>query len=78
MKLATALAVAFALPATFATAEGAMNLGDSAPRPFGDVTVGAAGTIATKPRNISGNTPAPIMNDPSGTTLTPSVVSRGD
>jgi hypothetical protein len=32
MKLATiALAIAFALPTTFASAEGAMNLGDSCP-----------------------------------------------
>jgi hypothetical protein len=78
MKLATiALAIAFALPTTFAIAEGAMNLGDSVPRAFSGVTVGAAGPIATKPRNLSGNTLAPIMHDPSGSTLTPSAMSRG-
>jgi hypothetical protein len=78
MKPATiALAFAFALPTTFATAEGAMNLGDSMPHPFRSVTVGATGPIATRPRNISGNTRAPIMHDPSGSTLTPSAMGRG-
>jgi hypothetical protein len=78
MKLSTlALAIAFALPTTFATAEGAMNLGDSASRPFRSVPAGAPGPIATKPRNLSGNTLAPIMQDPSGSTLTPSAMSRG-
>jgi hypothetical protein len=78
MKLSTiALAIAFALPSTFAFAEGAMNLGDPVARPLRSVTVGTAGRIATRPRNFSGNTLAPIMHDPSGSTLTPSAMSRG-
>jgi hypothetical protein len=78
MKLTTiALAIAFALPSTFATAEGAMNLGDTVARPSSSVTVGATDPIATRPRNLSGNTLAPIMHDPSGSTLTPSAMSRG-
>jgi hypothetical protein len=78
MKLSTiVLAIAFALPTTFANAEGAMNLADSVPRPFRGVTMNAAGPIATKARNLSGNTLAPIAHDPSGSTLTPSAMSRG-
>jgi hypothetical protein len=78
MKLSTiVLAIAFALPTTFAAAEGANNLGDSVSRPFGVTNVGTTGAIATKPRNLSGNTFAPIMHDPSGSTLTPSAMSRG-
>jgi hypothetical protein len=82
MKATTiALAIAFALPATFvstfATAEGVMNLGDSFTRPSRGVTVNAPSPIVTRPRNLSGNTLAPIMHDPSGSTLTPSAMSRG-
>src|SRR5271154_554624 len=78
MKLTTiTLAIAFALPATFAFAQGPMNLGGSAPHSFRGVTVGTAGAIATSPPNFSGNTLAPIMHDPSGSTLTPSAMSRG-
>ena len=78
MKVATiVLTIAFALPSTFAFAEGAMNLGDSVPRAFRSVAIDAAATIATKPRNLSGNTLAPIMHDPSGSTLIPSAMSRG-
>jgi hypothetical protein len=78
MKLATiALAIAFALPTTFASAEGAMNLGDSVPRSSRGVTANTTRPIATRPRNLSGNTLAPIMGDPSGSTLTPSAMSRG-
>ncbi|MDB5607570.1 MAG: hypothetical protein JWP25_4470 [Bradyrhizobium sp.] len=83
MKLTTiALAIAFAFPSTFALAEGSMNLaegstnlGSHVARPFTGVTV--ARPMATRPRNFSGNTLAPIMHDPSGSTLTPSAMSRG-
>jgi hypothetical protein len=77
MKLATiALAVAFALPTTFAIAEGSLNYSAPAARP---VVRGVTLTrpVAIRPRNISGNTLAPIMHDPSGSTLTPSAMSRG-
>jgi hypothetical protein len=85
MKLTTmALAIAFALPTTFAVASTGMNFGNpSLARPFSGVsvgrgvTVGSASRIATRPRNLSGNTLAPIMHDPSGSTLTPSAMSRG-
>jgi hypothetical protein len=78
MKLTTiALAIAFALPSTFALAEGAMNLGNTTARPFRGVTVGTERPVATRPRNFSGNTLAPIMHDPSGSTLAPSAISRG-
>ena len=78
MKFTTiALAIAFALPSTFAVAEGAMNLGDTVARPPRGVTIHASGAIVTRPRNVSGNTLAPIMHDPSGSTLTPSAMSRG-
>jgi hypothetical protein len=80
MKLKTiALGLAFALPSTLALAEGPMNLGGNvgsyASRPFNNVTV--ARPLATRPPNFSGNTLAPIMHDPSGSTLTPSAMSRG-
>jgi hypothetical protein len=80
MKLTTiALAIAFVLPSTFALAEGPMNL-DNSPgsyvaRPTTGVTV--ARPLVTRPPNFSGNTLAPIMHDPSGSTLTPSAMSRG-
>jgi hypothetical protein len=79
MKLTTiALAIAFALPSTLAFSEGPINLAEPAARPVvRGVTIGTAGLIATKPLNISGNTLAPIMHDPSGSTLTPSAVNRG-
>jgi hypothetical protein len=78
MKLTTiALAIAFALPTTFAFAQRPMNLESQSARHFTGVTVGAAGAIATRPRNLSGNTLAPIMHDPSGSTLTPSAMNRG-
>src|SRR6266850_811798 len=64
MKLTTiALAIAFTLPTTFALARGGMSIGSHVTRPFARATVGAAGRIATKPRNISGNTLAPIARD---------------
>ena len=77
MKLATiALAVAFDLPTIFAIAEGSLNYSTPAARP---VIRGVTLTrpVAIRPRNISGNTLAPIMHDPSGSTLTPSAKSRG-
>jgi hypothetical protein len=78
MKITTvALAIAFALPSTFAAAEGAMNLGDAVARPPEGVALHTSGAIATRPRNLSGNTLAPIMHDPSGSTLTPSAMYRG-
>jgi len=76
MKLTTiALAIAFALPSTFALARGGMSFGSHGARAFS--SVGAAGRIATRPRNITGNTLAPIARDPSGSTLTPSAINRG-
>jgi len=78
MKLTTiALAIAFTVPSTFALARGEMSIGSHVTRPFGGTTVGAAGRIATKPRNVTGNTLAPIAHDPSGSTLTPSAMNRG-
>jgi len=84
MKLTTiALAVAFALPATFAVAANGMNFGNSVTRSFGNpnvgrgVTVGGTSRIATRPPNFSGNSLAPIMHDPSGSTLTPAAMARG-
>ena len=69
-----ALAIAFALPSTLAFAEGPMNLGEPAARP---VAIGTAGPIPPKPPNISQDTLAPTMHDPSGSTLTPSAMNRG-
>jgi hypothetical protein len=85
MKLtAIALAIAFTLPTTFAVAASGMNFGNSSlARPFSGVTVGrgittgATSRIATRPPNLSGNTLAPIMHDPSGSTLTPAAMNRG-
>ena len=78
MKLTTiALAIACTLPSTFALARGGMSVGSHVTRSFGGTTVGAAGRIATKPRNVSRNTLAPIARDPSGSTLTPSAMNRG-
>jgi hypothetical protein len=77
MKLTTiALAIAFALPSTFAFAEGSLNNSAPVARP---VVRGVTVTrpIATRPRNLSGNTLAPIAHDPSGSTLTPSAMNRG-
>ena len=78
MKFTTiALAIAFALPSTFAFARGGISVGSHVTRPFGGAHVGAAGRIANRPRNVSGNTLAPIAHDPSGSTLTPSAMNRG-
>ena len=72
-----ALAIAFTIPSTFALARGGMSVGSHVARPFGGAVVGTAGRVATRPRNLSGNTLAPIMHDPSGSTLTSSAMSRG-
>jgi hypothetical protein len=75
MKLATiALAIAFTVPSTFALARGGMHIGSHVTRPFS--TGGAVSRIATRPRNISGNTLAPIAHDPSGSTVTGSAMNR--
>jgi hypothetical protein len=78
MKFTTiTLAIALALPSTFALAEGPTNWTSSAARPYTGATVGTARPMATRPPNVSGNTLAPIAKDPSGSTLTPSAMSRG-
>ena len=78
MKLTTiALAIAFALPSTFAFARGGISVGSQAARPYSGFTAGSAGRIATMPRNFSGNTLAPVMHDPSGSTLAPAATNRG-
>ena len=79
MKLTTiALAIAFALPSSFALARGGhgggMHVGSSVSRPFAS-TVGT-GRIANRPRNITGNTLAPIAHDPSGSTISGSAMNR--
>jgi hypothetical protein len=76
MKLTTiALAIAFALPSTYALARGGMSMGGMSMgshvgHPF------ASGRIANRPRNVTGNTFAPIARDPSGSTLTGSAMNR--
>jgi hypothetical protein len=80
MKLTTklttiALAIAFALPSTFALARGGMSMGSHVGRSFEGT--GAAGRIANKPRNVSGNTLGPIAHDPSGSTITGPAMNRG-
>ena len=70
-----ALAIALTLPSTFAFARGGMSMGSHVTRPFS--TVGAAGRIATRPRNVSGSTLLPIAHDPSGSTLTGAAMNRG-
>ena len=75
--IALALAIAFTLPSTFALARGGISIGSHVTRPFARAAVGAAGRIANRPRNISGNTLAPIAHDPSGSTLTGSAMNRG-
>jgi hypothetical protein len=79
MKLTTiALAIAFALPSTFALARGGgMSFGNHGARSFTGTTAGAAGRIATKPMNASGNTLGIIPHNPSGSTLTPPAMNRG-
>jgi hypothetical protein len=75
MKVTTiALAIAFALPSTFALAQGGMQIGSHVTRPFANSA--GMGRIARAPRNISGNTLGPIAHDPSGSTLTGSAMKR--
>jgi hypothetical protein len=62
MKLTTiALAIAFALPSSFALARGGMHIGVSSTHLFASPV--GTGRIANQSRNISGNTFAPIAND---------------
>jgi hypothetical protein len=78
MKLTTiALALAVTLPATSAFAQTPMNWESHVAPPVRGTAVGQTGRIATTPRNASGNTLAPMANDPSGSTLTQSAVNRG-
>jgi hypothetical protein len=66
MKLTTiALAIAFVFTNTLAFAEGTLNYSTPAARP---VVRGVRLTrhAVIKPRNISGNTPVPVILDPSG------------
>jgi hypothetical protein len=75
MKVTTiALAIAFALPSTFALARGGMHVGSGATHLFANPV--GTGRIAREPRNISGNALAPIANDPSGSTLTGAAMNR--
>jgi hypothetical protein len=82
MKLTTiALAIAFALPSTFALARGGMGMRMGMGSHFNFNRSfeggGAAGRIANRPRNISGNTLAPIAHDPSGSTINGAAMNRG-
>jgi hypothetical protein len=75
MKFTTiALAIAFALPSTFALARGGMSMGSHFSHSF--AATGAAGRIANRPRNVSGNTLGPISHDPSGSTITGTAMNR--
>jgi hypothetical protein len=77
MKLTTiALAIAFALPSTFALARGGMKMGGSH-FSHSFAATGAAGRIANRPRNVSGNALGPIAHDPSGSTINGAATSRG-
>jgi hypothetical protein len=78
MKLTTiGLAIALALPSTFAFAEGTLNYSTPIVRPVvRGVTV--LGPMAIRPRKIySENSLAPPMRDSSASTLAPSTISRG-
>ena len=71
MKLMTiAMAIALALPSTYALARG--GHGGSHVSSFG----GGTGRIANRPRNVSGNSFAPIAHDPSGSTVSGSAMNR--
>ena len=75
MKITTiALAIAFTVPSTFALARGGMHIGSYVTRPFAS-SVGT-GRIANRPRNVTGNTLAPIAHDPSGSTISGSAMNR--
>jgi hypothetical protein len=78
MKLTTiALAIACALPSTFALARGGMGMGMGGHFGHSFAATRAAGRIANRPRNVSGNALGPIAHDPSGSTLTGTATSRG-
>jgi hypothetical protein len=75
MKVTTiALAIAFALPSSFALARGGMHIGSEVTRPFANPV--GMGRIAREPRNISGNTLGPIAHDPSGSRMTGAAMNR--
>jgi hypothetical protein len=75
MKVTTiALAIAFALPSSFAIARGGMHVGSSVSRPFASAV--GTGRIASRPRNATGNTLAPIARDPSGSTINGPAMNR--
>jgi len=75
MKLTTiSLAIAFALPSTFALAQGGMHIGTHTAHLFSNPV--GTGRIANRPRNVTGNTLSPIAHDPSGSTLTGSAMNR--
>ena len=75
MKVTTiALAIAFALPSSFAIARGGMHVGSSVARPSSSAV--GTGRIANRPRNTSGNTLAPIAHDPSGSTINGPAMNR--
>ena len=79
MKFTTiALAMAFTVPSTFALAlgghGGGMHIGSSVSRPFSNPI--GTGRIASRPRNGTGNTLAPIAHDPSGSTISGSAMNR--
>jgi hypothetical protein len=73
MKLRTiALAITFALPSTYALAKGGMS-GISMQASH---SLSAAGRIANRLRNFTGNTLAAIAHDPSGSTISGSAMNR--
>jgi hypothetical protein len=81
MKLTTiALAIAFTVPSTLALARGGhgggggIHIGSQVSRPFSSPV--GTGRIANRPRNITGNSLAPIAHDPSGSTISGSAVNR--
>ena len=75
MKITTiALAIAFTVPSTFALARGGMHIGSHVTRP--SVSSVGTGRIANRPRNVTGNTLAPIAHDPSGSTISGSAMNR--
>ena len=75
MKYTTiALAIAFTIPSTFALARGGMQIGSHVTRPFTSPV--GTGRIANRPRNVTGNTLAPIAHDPSGSTINGSAMNR--
>jgi hypothetical protein len=77
MKLTTiALAIALTVPSTFALARGGITVESHVTPSFGGAIAGHAGRIANRPRNVTGNTLAPIAGDPSGSTISGSAMNR--